>query len=117
MKYATKEDQARTLHFFRDRPLAQALFEQVSKYVDSVGTTELVSTKSRVAWVRNTRFLWIHEATKDGIWLAFLLEKELSSPRVRTGATGRRFSHHLKVTGLDLEITSWIKLAYTHDAG
>lgn len=117
MRYASADDRAATLHFFRDRPLSQSLFEAVAAYVDTLGPTTIAATKSRVAFVRRTRFLWIHEAPADGIWLAFLLPDEVRSPRLRSGATGKRWSHHLKlIAPPDAELKRWIARAYDADA-
>ena len=45
--------------------------------------TMLAATKSRVAFLRRTRFLWVHQANRDGsIQLGFLLPRQVRSPRL-----------------------------------
>ena len=116
--FASAADRDSAHHFFADRPFAQSQFEALAAHVARLGEdVTLTSTRSRVAFVRQTRFLWVHQATKDGIWVAFLLPGQVKSPRLRSGAVGKRWSHHVKVTAaLDPQLLGWIAQAYETDA-
>jgi hypothetical protein len=114
--FKSAADRAAFHAFFRDRPLAQSLFEKLQATVGKWGPVELVATKSRVAFVRRTRFLWVHQATDDGIWLGFLLPEHVPSPRLRTGPAGKRWSHHTRMTQApDAELQRWLKAAWKAD--
>lgn len=117
--FKSPEDRAAALAFFAGHDAAHALFHRVISEVAKAGPFELAATKSRVACVARTRFLWCHEANDDGsIWLGFLLPRRVDSPRLRSGAVGGRWSHHVKVSGpadLDAELVGWLREAYAWD--
>lgn len=116
LPFSSAADRAATQHFFADRPLAQSLFEGLVAHMATMGPMTLTATKSRVAFVRTTRFLWVHEATREGIWLGFLLPRQVKSPRLRSGAKGKHWSHHVKVTApLDPELLGWLREAHAAD--
>ena len=112
-------DRAAALAFFQGKDAAHALFHRVIGEVAKAGPFELAATKSRVSLVARTRFLWCHEAHDDGsLWLGFLLPRRVESPRLRSGAVGSRWSHHVKVSGpgdLDAELVGWLREAYEWD--
>ena len=120
LPFSSPADRDAAHRFFADRPYAESLFEALSLQVARLGEdVTLASTKSRVAFVRRTRFLWVHEAAQDGIWLGFLLPKQVKSARLRSGAVGKRWSHHVKVTAAlekDKELLGWVAQAYAADA-
>lgn len=118
--FRTPGDRAAALAFFAGRDAAHGLFHRVVSTVAEAGPFELAATRSRVACVARTRFLWVHEANEDGaIWLGFLLPHPLSSDRVRSGRLGGgRWSHHVKVASeadLDGELVGWLREAYEAD--
>ncbi|MEW5849037.1 MAG: DUF5655 domain-containing protein [Myxococcota bacterium] len=116
MKFQSPADKDAAHRFFADRPLAQSLFEELAAFVDTLGPTLVTSTKSRVAFLAKTRFLWVHEATAEGIWLGFLHPRHVASPRLRSGPVGKRWSHHTKLTtSPDAELKRWITEAYRAD--
>jgi len=120
MQFASDKDRLACDRFFVERPAARVVFDTIVQHVASLAKIDdvtLASTKSRVSFVRNTRFAWVHEATRDGsVWLAFLSPTLVTSPRVRCVPVGKRFSTHLKVAKLDAEVKRWLKSAYEADA-
>ena len=113
---ATAADAAAVEAFFRQRPAAHRTFEAVRTFMATCGPMELVSTKSRVAFLAGTRFLWVHEAHLDGsITMGFLLPRHVESPRLRSGPVGGRWSHHVKLDRLDGELKAWFREAYEWD--
>ncbi|MHB1260654.1 MAG: DUF5655 domain-containing protein [Thermoplasmatota archaeon] len=117
--FKSPEDRASALAFFKGRDAAHRLFHTVIAEVAKVGPFELTATKSRVSLTACTRVIWCHEANDDGsIWLGFLLPRRVESPRLRSGAAGGRWSHHVKVsdpTDLDAELMGWLREAYEWD--
>lgn len=103
--------------FFADRPDARRTFEALRNYVETLGPVTLAATKSRVAFVARTRFLWVHQANLDGsIQVAFLLRRRIDSERVRSGQVGAKWSHHVRSSALDAELKAWIREAWSVDA-
>lgn len=116
MKPKTPADADSIRRFFADRPYAQSIFEDLTGRLDACGPMQLVSTKSRVAYLAKTRFAWIHEATEEGLWLAFNSDGLIPSPRLRSGQKGKRWSHHLKLRAVaDNEVMAWLKKGYAED--
>jgi hypothetical protein len=116
LPYRTAADRAAAEAFFKGRPAARKAFERVAAFMDGCGPMELVATKSRVAFVAGTRFLWVHTAGLDGaITMGFLLPRHVESPRLRSGAVGDRWSHHVKLDRLDDEAEGWFREAYQWD--
>jgi hypothetical protein len=117
VQYLSDRDRDFAARFLVDSIVAEGIFNELAAYVDTLGAdTVLRSTKSRIAFVRRTRFLWVHSAPADGLWAAFLTNKPITSPRTRGAAVGKRFSTHVKLTGpLDAEVKRWIKRAYDDD--
>lgn len=117
--FLTPEDHAAALAFFEGRDEAHQLFHKVLTEVAKAGPFDLAATKSRVSLVARTRFAWCHEANEDGsIWLGFLLPRRVDSSRLRSGPVGQRWSHHVKVAGLqalDAELVGWLREAYEWD--
>lgn len=114
--FRTAADAAATEAFFKGRPAARKTFERVRAFMGTCGPMELASTKSRVAFVAATRFLWVHTANLDGsITMGFLLPRRVDSPRLRSGPVGNRWSHHVKLDGLDTELKAWFRGAYEWD--
>ncbi len=113
-------DDAAVSAFFHERPFARRLFEAVCRIVVDVGgPTTLAATKSRVSIVGMTRFLWIHEAGLQDIHVGFILDRDVSSSRVRSGHRGNQWSHHVKLSSmddLDGEFVSWVRAAVAYDA-
>jgi len=107
--------------FFADRPHARALFGALQKAVAMTGATHLAATKSRVAFVRHTRYLWVHEAGLEAIWIGFKLDHPLpkgARPTLRSGAVGKKWSHHLKLTSpadIDAQLRGWLQEAWEAD--
>lgn len=113
---ATAADRASAKAFFRGRPAAHATFEEIRRFMATCGPMEMASTKSRVAFLARTRFLWVHEAHLDGsITMGFLLPRRAESPRLRSGPAGGRWSHHVKLDRLDGELKAWFREAYEWD--
>ncbi|MFA5944484.1 MAG: DUF5655 domain-containing protein [Candidatus Thermoplasmatota archaeon] len=113
---ATAADAVAVERFFKDRPEARRTFEAVRAFMATCGPMELRATKSRVAFAAGTRFLWVHTANFDGaITMGFLLPRRVESPRLRSGAVGTRWSHHVKLEGLDTELKAWFRGAYEWD--
>lgn len=119
-RFSTPEDHAAALRFFHGHEAAHHLFHELLRRMEPVGPFELVATKSRVALVARTRFLWCHEANDDGaIWVGFLLPHRVDSPRLRSGLAGGRWSHHTKIrnaTDLDAQLLAWLREAYEFDS-
>lgn len=117
--FRSAADKAAALAFFAGHDAAHALFHRVIAAVAPAGPFELTATKSRVSLTARTRFVWCHEANDDGsIWLGFLLPRRVESPRLRSGAAGGRWSHHVKVSSpadLDGELVGWLREAYEWD--
>lgn len=117
-QFASAADRASAAAFLKDRPAAAATVEQVRHYLASLGPMEMASTKSRIAFVAATRFLWVHQANLDGaITVGFLLPRRVESPRLRSGPAGGRWSHHVKLTMLDPQLKAWFREAYETDRG
>ncbi|MEA3166118.1 MAG: hypothetical protein QOJ26_987, partial [Thermoplasmata archaeon] len=96
--YRSDADRVAGEAFFKGLPAARKTFERVAAFMAGCGPMELAATKSRVAFVAGTRFLWVHTANLDGaITLGFLLPRHVASPRLRSGAVGDRWSHHVKI--------------------
>lgn len=118
-RFHTPEDLARAQAFFAGHDAAHRLFHVLLATAVSWGPFELVATKSRVALLARTRFLWCHEANDDGsIWLGFLLPQRVQSSRLRSGRAGGRWSHHTKLSSsqdLDAELLGWLRTAYVWD--
>ena len=114
--FRTDADAAAAEAFFKGRPAARKTFEAVRAFMATCGPMDLVATKSRVAFVAATRFLWVHTANLDGsITMGFLLPRHVESPRLRSGPVGGRWSHHVKLEGLDTELRAWFRGAYEAD--
>ncbi|HUR25312.1 MAG TPA: DUF5655 domain-containing protein [Candidatus Thermoplasmatota archaeon] len=116
--FRTASDAVAADAFFKGRPRARKTFDQVSAFMAACGPMERVSTKSRVAFVACSRFLWVHTANLDGsITIGFLLPRHVESSRLRSGAVGKgnRWSHHVKLDELDTELKAWFRGAYEWD--
>lgn len=99
--------------FYRDRPVALALWADLWRRMERHGPVEVAATKSRTSFVRRIRFAWVHEATLKGVHVGFLLPHPLESPRVRSGRRGNVWSHHVKMEGeVDEEVMGWLREAY-----
>jgi hypothetical protein len=116
--FASAADRAACERFFRDRPAARASFEALRKAAGGFGPVQVVGTKSRVAFLARTRFLWCPEAHVDGtLDVAFHLPHPLPSLRLRSGAVGNKWSHHVHLRELDAEALAWFREAYAWDTG
>lgn len=114
--FRTAADEAAAQAFFKGRPAARKTFDGVRAFMATCGPMDMVSTKSRVAFVAATRFLWVHTANLDGsITMGFLLPRHVESPRLRSGPVGSRWSHHVKLEELDTELKAWFRGAYEWD--
>lgn len=105
--------------FFLDRPAAEANFERLRGALEAFGPMTLAATKSRVSFVRRTRFCWVHEANRDGaIWIGFHTPWPLDSPRLRSGTRSGRWSHHARLAAdapIDDGLLGWLRAAYEAD--
>lgn len=102
--------------FFAERPAARDTFDALCAFVATLGPTELVSTKSRVAFVAKTRFLWVHQANLDGsVQVGFLLRRRIDAERVRAGRVGSKWSNHVRLGALDEETRAWFAEAHAVD--
>ncbi len=105
--------------FFHDRPRALELYHVLEAVVDRFGPTQRAATKSRVSFIRRTRFLWVHEAGLKAIWIGFNLPHDIDSPRLRSGRRAGGWSHHVKISSaadMDEELVGWLGEAYRIDA-
>lgn len=124
MRFASDTDRLACERFFLGYDVAKNIFDDVVRYLDTLGGVQLTSTASRVAFVRTTKFAWVHSAPKDGLWLAFLAPNKVTSSRVRSApvsadasaARAHRYSTHLKLTAApDAEVKRWLRDAYKAD--
>lgn len=117
--FASPADRAAALAFFHGHDAAHRLFHAVLQALAPAGPFGLTATKSRVSVLARTRVIWCHEANDDGsIWLGFLLPRRVTSPRLRSGPAGGRWSHHVKVRDeddLDGELVGWLRDALAAD--
>ncbi|HUR61360.1 MAG TPA: hypothetical protein VM286_03225 [Candidatus Thermoplasmatota archaeon] len=118
--YVSPDDEVAAALFFKDRPQAAAL---LAKFVDSmrpVRAFTVTATKSRVALMGRTRFLWCNAANLDGsIVVRFLLPCAVPSDRVRHDEAGNRYSiriHLRTAADLDAGTMAWFREAHQWDA-
>jgi hypothetical protein len=116
LPFRNASDRAATDLFFKDRPEARRLFNRLARTVATWGRVYVVASKSRVAFLANTRFAWVPEAFQDGaIYVRWMVPHAIDSQRLRSGPVGARWSHGTKVHELDPELLTWLREAFEWD--
>ncbi len=114
--YAAPDDATRADAFFATRRAAQGLWNALVAEAQTWGPVQVVATKSRVALLGRTRFLWCPQALVDGrIVVRFLFPHPIDSPRLRVDHAEPRTSHRVHLEALDDEALGWFRAAYEAD--
>lgn len=114
--YKSAEDAAWTDRFFADREASRAVWDALVREAMRWGPVQVAATKSRVALLARTRFLWCPQAHADGhIFVRFWLPYRIDAPRVRADPLRDRWSHRVKIDALDDEVLAWFRQAYELD--
>jgi hypothetical protein len=100
---------------FEGRPAARALWEELRRIIESMGSVAIVSTKSRVGFMARVRFCGA-TARRDGLRLRFWLKRALDSPRLakREHLGHADWIHDVIVreaSDFDEELVGWLREA------
>ncbi len=109
--------------FFEGRPLARQLFEEVRVIIETIGSVEIKTTKSQIAFRRNRGFAWVwipgHYLHREAapLVLSIALRRRDPSPKWKEVVEPHpgRFMHHMElytVAEVDGEVSSLLKEAW-----
>ena len=93
------------------------LYYKLVKFVKKCGPIYININKTRISFQGKMRFCGVSRVLKDGLKIAFLLNRELNDPRIEKieFIQPMYFIHYLKIKNekdLDKELLSWIKKSY-----
>ena len=109
--------------YFAGQEESRQMFETLRRAVDATGPTELVVTKSQIAFRRRKKFAWVwmpaqylHRKSAPLV-LTFCFHSRDTSPRWKeiVEPTPGRFTHHLElysVTDVDDQVCNWLRDAW-----
>lgn len=128
--FASAQDAAFAARFFEGRDQSRSVWEQVAAAVagfaagDAGPPVVQTSTKSRVALLARTRFLWCPQTHLAGtIFVRFWFPTDIDSPRLRRDMDkSGKWSHRIRLgppgpDALDDEVLGWLRAAYRFDVG
>jgi len=119
LAYATPEDAAFAQRFLSTHPQCEATWAKVVESVQTIGELQLTASKSRVAILGRTRFLWCNAANQDGsIVVRFHMPYRVEGDRVHHDEEGDRFSIRVKLASpadVDAEARGWFREACQWD--
>ena len=105
-------------------PEAEALFEHVREYIESLGELDVVHHKTQVTFRATTGFAyvwrpqtWKIKRPEPSIILSFDLDHRVEDTKITEAALARpgRWVHHVlieKTSDLDTSVKAWLREAY-----
>lgn len=110
--------------FFDGRPGALRLFRKVSRFIQTLGSVELIPRKTQLGF-RNGRMFawvwlpqtWIRSQPEQSITVAFTLDRRVNHKRIKESMEPYpgRFMHHVVIEGapdFDGLVKGWLRAAY-----
>lgn len=110
--------------FFAGRPGAQALFNTVRKYIESIGSVTIEPMKTQIAFGAKRKFAWvwlpqtwIKKQPENSIVLTISLNRWVLHPRIKESNEPYpgRWTHHIvieKESDFGVDVNEWLREAY-----
>ena len=109
---------------FDGRPVSLLLFQEVRRFIESLGPVNIGATKTQVSFGTTRKFAWvwlpqtwIKKQPDSSITLAFSLDRQIIHDRIRQAVepSPGRWTHHVVITqesDLDEDVRGWLREAY-----
>jgi hypothetical protein len=109
---------------FDGRPVSLLLFQEVRRFIESLGPVNIEATKTQVSFGTKRKFawvwlpqIWIRKQPDSSITLAFSLDRQIIHDRIRQAVEPYpgRWTHHVVIErepDLDEDVRGWLREAY-----
>ena len=111
--------------FFEDRPGALRLFRTVSRFIQMLGSVEMIARKTQLGFRHGRMFawiwlpqMWIRFQPQQSITLAFMLDRRRVHKRIKESVEPYpgRFMHHVvieRASDFDGLVKGWLRDAHS----